>query len=90
MIRVCTNFTFELPKRTAIFAHSKKTLLSSISLNLRVSCLQIKIMWTRFRGEYLQAWHILSADYSPETSSQAFSSGTPSVLERELFTVEPV
>ena len=90
MIRVCTNFTFELPKRTAIFAHSKKTLLSSISLNLRVSRLQIKIMWTRFRGEYLQAWHILCADYSPETSSQAFSSGTPSVLERELFTVEPV
>ena len=63
--------TFELPKRTAIFAHSKKTLLSSISLSLRVSRLQIKIMCTRFSGEYLQARTILSADYSPETSSQA-------------------
>ena len=63
--------TFELPKRTAIFARSKKTLLSSNNLGLRVSRLQIEIMWTRFSGEYLQAWHIRSADFSPETSPQA-------------------
>ena len=62
---------FELPKRTAIFVGSKKTLLSSISLSLRVSRLQIKIMCERFSGEYLQVWHIRSVDYSPETSSQA-------------------
>ena len=81
--------SFELPKRTAIFACSKKTLLSSISLNLRVSRLQIKIMWTRFSGEHLQAWHIRSADYSPETSNQANSSGTPSALERDFFCPVP-